>query len=336
METFAVLLFSTCLFIFAMYLKKRHKQPIAKNESEWQKINIGNNLCAFCYPELTLCVNGLVFPFRNEICIGYSRILKKASDDWILDKIECGVLVIKPENPQILSIHPLPAHLPMKKSGASGSWREFSPETIWNNKMVFCLKSPFSDNRGWGNDNFLFTFSPEAKQWCQLLPDKEKKWREKPVSEQQKFHEHADYSACGGEAVLWCENENLSLMADCTPYFLDDWETSPETRTAFHKRDAAINKTWHKISMSNETDDYSNTNLLEEEWRFKSRDSIFSIPENYRMELIRKCPVKDKNRLFLLGGDQISFNHQKYFLLLLRTFGSDKNADIILLYPEKI
>ncbi len=142
------------------------------------------------------------------------RVLEAApAEDWADDADEFGVARLGPDG---AVVHPLSATWPRKPNGASGAKRRIQVVGRGRGGLLVSIESPFSDARGWGKDNFLFVARPDGT-WARLGPD----GAGHPVDG---WEEDPGAAICTGELVVRREGGVVRLVADCTPYHLDDWE----------------------------------------------------------------------------------------------------------------
>lgn len=147
----------------------------------------------------------------------------RPSEEWANDGEEFGAIRIDPMTFEVRAI-PLPVRFPSRRNGASGAKRQFEPAEPFRGGRLFRMICPFADRRGWGNDNFLFWLGPDDR-WAQVIVrggtwdlaflDAEAGTRDKDLAK-----------VCHGELRIRPGRGLVSLVADTTPYHLDDWEHS--------------------------------------------------------------------------------------------------------------
>lgn len=172
-------------------------------------------------------------PTRRGIVVGgclyvpFHQVLYAVEPSaWHTDDDAFGVVAIA----QDMAYHRLPLNFPGRPTGASGARRQFRLVCELNGRLVFVLQAPFADERGWGDDNYLYAFDPADAAWSRLCPDR-------PLIP---GNEDPSHSFGHGELVVWAdERGGLQVATDATPYHLDDWDMDPRTCRAMQQaRDA--------------------------------------------------------------------------------------------------
>jgi hypothetical protein len=162
-----------------------------------------------------------------------ARILAPETD-WSTDEDEIGVAIVGPGH---AAYHVAPVRFAMRRSGGAGARREVTLAGVLDGRVVVVVKSPFSDDRGWGNDNYALGVAPRDGMW---LAYREHAGRLVVAAELPGAVDETELPrVCYGEAIVWSDPDGLRVVADGTPYHLDDWELTDEVRAAFEARDAA-------------------------------------------------------------------------------------------------
>ncbi|HEY9723166.1 MAG TPA: HEAT repeat domain-containing protein [Oscillatoriaceae cyanobacterium] len=167
----------------------------------------------------------------GKLYFAVHRILAKGDPSaWQTDEDAFGIAVFDPATAR-LNEHSLPLEFPIRHTGAAGARRTFRLEFELDGKLLFSLNSPFSDQRGWGDDNFLYLFDPQAARWSRLGSSR---FSSTPVEQPLVAGPEDSVHSCSyGELVLWKDADGgLKVAVDGTPYHLDDWELAPQTAEA--------------------------------------------------------------------------------------------------------
>ncbi|MHB2016503.1 MAG: HEAT repeat domain-containing protein, partial [Candidatus Xenobia bacterium] len=182
----------------------------------------------------------LSLPHRGcSLWFAWHQILAPSGDDWKTDADRFGVACIDTEKCELKSWE-LPVAFPVQLTGAMGARRKFRLETEHEGQLVLTLESPFSDERGWGNDNFIYLFGMANGTWTRVMRRDNAAIHVPLETTERPLPEHASHSCGGGELIVWKdERGELQVELDRTPYFLDDWSMSEETESALAAREAA-------------------------------------------------------------------------------------------------
>lgn len=164
-------------------------------------------------------------PFgTDELWLAYCRCLHRSEDKGRTDSEELGVLSIGLTPPYPVRMFPMPAAFPHRPINSSGATRDLSLVAASHHGLLVTLTSPFSDERGWGKDNFLYELDRRASTWRQLALDGAR-FRSRPINANVAV-EAPEWSLCGGEIAVYATDGELRLSVDGTPYHLDDWSPS--------------------------------------------------------------------------------------------------------------
>jgi hypothetical protein len=180
--------------------------------------------------EIPCMAAGRVLVVGSKAWFAWHRIVKRSpGNEWRTDHDEFGLAALDLETATVESWK-LPLEFPVQATGGTGARREFRLELELDGTLVCILESPFSDHRGWGNDNFVYTFREGA--WGRIL-------RSGPAPLEPGRREDPSFGYCHGEAIAWKDASGLRIVADGTPYHLDDWEIAPEVQQAMSERSGA-------------------------------------------------------------------------------------------------
>jgi hypothetical protein len=161
------------------------------------------------------------------------------SSDWRTDEDEVAVAVA---GPNTAAYHVAPVRFPMQKTGASGSRRSVAIAGTLDGRVVILVHSPYMRAGGWGSDNFALGFSPRDRSWVAY---RSRDGRLVIASELVATIDASELTSVAfGEVIAWRDDDGMRVVADHTPYHLDDWEHSPELLAAMAARDAAGAESW--------------------------------------------------------------------------------------------
>ena len=272
---------------------------------------------------------------QDKAFLAVHKILRNTGDrEWKTNEDEFCVAALDPQNDFSLETYRLPLKFPVQATGGAGVKREFQLVTIFNEKLIFTLISPFSDKRGWGNDNYLYSFDPKTSQWERILKDMESgKLTFQPVLNEEQAEQNSN-SIGFGESIVWVdENNHLQIIQDQTPYHLDDWIMDERVSKAFEQREKSKKKLIPHFLKSSVISDYL--------WVLDSRK--YSSPEEVKANLpafpvydLKSWLLKNDSRLkkagisntIPLNAFQVEPGKEVYLLLTVRSF-VDKKDDMI-------
>lgn len=147
--------------------------------------------------------------------------------DWrcASEEASLGVLSARGE----LRMVPLPVSLPSHKTGAAGAERAWAIEFLYEDKLLISLRVPFSNDHGWGTENFMLAWDGVETWHSVVRSDGEIKFQ--PITS---VVNEFDLPSWGyGELILWKDKSGqLQSLNDGTPYHLDDWELSADVKKA--------------------------------------------------------------------------------------------------------
>lgn len=166
---------------------------------------------------------------------GYRRALVEAPySDWRTDDDEIGVAVA---GPGVAAHHAAPVRFAARRTGASGARRAIDLAGVLDGRAVLVITSPFSDERGWGNDNYALGFDPATASWVAYRGDAGTLVVDRELT--GAVTEAELPQLCHGEAIVWIDTGGAHLVGDGTPYHLDDWELADEVSAAMEARRGA-------------------------------------------------------------------------------------------------
>lgn len=179
----------------------------------------------------------------GQAIAAYRRVLVQASGGaWRTDRDEFGVVVVRPDGG--VTRHPLPVAFPVQRTGASGARREIHIPTAVAGRIVLVISSPFSDEEGWGNRNYLLAFDPQGGTWWQYRGRKSLTLEPLAAAD-----EHDLPRASYAEAIVYAAHaDTLAVDVDDTPYHLDDVDPGEHVHAARRRqRKAAARLPWRPI-----------------------------------------------------------------------------------------
>jgi hypothetical protein len=189
--------------------------------------------------------NGLAFAGALAVA-GYRRPVTLApQSDWRTDDDELGLAVV---GPGVAARHVSPVRFAARATGGSGVRRSIDLVGVLDGRAVLAITSPFSDERGWGNDNYALGCDPAAGTWVAYREDGGRLVvagelaGEVPEAELPRL--------CHGEAIVWLDAGVAHVVADGTPYHLDDWEIDDAVSAALEARRQARARTpWTALEL---------------------------------------------------------------------------------------
>ncbi len=154
------------------------------------------------------------------------------ASDWRTDEDEVAVAVV---GASTASYHVAPVRFAMQQTGASGARRNVIIAGTLDGRVVVLVHSPFS--RGsWGADNFALGFRPSDRSWVAYRAEA---GGLAVASDLVAVVGESDLTSVAfGEAIAWNDANGLRIVADTTPYHLDDWECSVEVAAGMAAREA--------------------------------------------------------------------------------------------------
>lgn len=160
------------------------------------------------------------------------------SSDWATDDDEVGVAVVGRD---VAAYHVAPVRLASRRTGAAGARRHVAIVGVHRGRLVLSITSPFSDRRGWGNDNYVLGCDPRDGTWVAYRVEGEALVLDRALDRalDAPIEETALPQASFGEAIVWSDEAGLHFVPDGTPYHLDDWQTNPIVSHALDARAAA-------------------------------------------------------------------------------------------------
>ncbi len=190
----------------------------------WNCRQRGQRQSADCLPGARVTPPCLV---QGELVAFYHRIKTLAlPSDWSNDEDEFGAIVLAAQ-PATAKRAPILNEFPIQRNGANLAKRELQVECVVEGEVFLTLRCPFSRERSWGTENFVWSFQPIEgwRSWVlqgsELAPAAEGAQAE-PV--------------CFGDLLLWRQDDRLRFAVDRTPYHLDDWTHSADVRQALTAR----------------------------------------------------------------------------------------------------
>ncbi len=175
--------------------------------------------------------DGRAIRVGDRVWFAWHEIKKKSRGEaWRTDADEFGIAAIRLHEGAV-ERWPLPIGFPVQPTGGAGAKRRFRLALEADGAFLCVLQDPFSDRRGWGNDNYLYSFRDGA--WWRLVPPGDR------VPLVAAPREDPAFTACFGEAIVWKDEDgSLRLEQDATPYHLDDWEFTDAVRAAMDAQTA--------------------------------------------------------------------------------------------------
>jgi len=253
--------------------------------------------------------------------------MKTNEKEWKTDVDEMGVASLDPYDKWEISFYKLPLKFPVQNTGGYGIKREFKLETVYGGKLAFSLQVPFYDDRGWGNDNFIYLFDPPNGQWSRVTFNKERTAFDTGLIDPAHLEEEKNEKSLGfGELIVWTDDSGeLQVIRDNTPYHLDDWEFDHRVLQAMDTREKAKTR---QMSYLLETSKISNFLWVCDEKAYQSPEEADQDPPLFKLYDMRSL-IKSKDKRLLRGriSDLIPFSairldyNDKYYLVLpVRTF----------------
>jgi hypothetical protein len=176
-------------------------------------------------PELLLG-SRLSSPWRmgESLVVFYHRILTRVPPSrWSNDEDEMGAMVISRDPGVPPECVPLPMAFPIRSNGANRAKRKLTAECVVDGEIFVTVECPFSDERGWGTENYLWSFRP---------PDGWRSWARGAEGLVAATAGAEAQSVCYGELMVWRQAGVLHHAIDGTRYHLDDWTVTDEVAQA--------------------------------------------------------------------------------------------------------
>lgn len=249
-----------------------------------------------------------------HLYLAYHRVVRDVPrSEWMTAEDALGFFDLSLGPSMTIREIPLPLSLPMTRTGASGARRAFELATMIGESLVCTLKTPFADDSGWGNRNYLFAFTPGHDTWQALTPT--------PAPIPAGARESALTSLDHGELIVWEENGALKISTDGTPYHLDDWEFTPETRRSFDARRAAEARLpWHRPLVSGDLP-------TADRWPLADGRALLGA----HRRIVACWPAAASGRLYGLHG--VSLPDGRVALTIRRFAPGEPARDILLIAP---
>ena len=189
--------------------------------------------------------DGLAFAGALAVA-GYRRPLTLApQSDWRTDDDELGLAVA---GSGVAARHVAPVRFAARATGGAGVRRSLDLVGVLDGRAVLVITSPFSDERGWGNDNYALGCDPATGAWVAYREDGGRLVvagelaGEVPEAELPRL--------CYGEAIVWLDGGVARVVADGTPYHLDDWELDDAVSEALEaRRQARARLPWTALEL---------------------------------------------------------------------------------------
>ena len=160
----------------------------------------------------------------GELVAFYHRIRTMAlPSNWANDEDEFGAIVLSDP----LRLVPIPSPFPMLPNGANLAKRELQVECVLDGEVVLTLQCPFSRDRSWGTENFIWSFRPSEgwRSWVRMEGELA------PAADGAQAE-----SVSFGDLLLWRQGDRLRFAIDGTPYHLDDWTHTDDVKQALLAR----------------------------------------------------------------------------------------------------
>jgi hypothetical protein len=102
--------------------------------------------------------------FAGALAVAAYRraVVETPYSDWRTDDDEIGLAVA---GPGAATRHVAPVRFEIRAAGGSGARRVVELAGILDGRAVLVIRSPFSDARGWGNDNYALGCAPATGAW---------------------------------------------------------------------------------------------------------------------------------------------------------------------------
>lgn len=180
----------------------------------------------------------VVHAVAGRVLIPYHRILRTARG-WKTDEDEVGMACLTPGQAPILTMCKLPLLLPAQATGGAGAKRVFKLRATLAAGLLCSLQVPFSDGRGWGDDNYAYLFDPTSGTWSRASAAPQAGFQLTALSEPAE-PENPAHAVCNGELVVCPSGDGIVFACDATPYHLDDWQHAPETEALLQAQSAFL------------------------------------------------------------------------------------------------
>ncbi len=160
---------------------------------------------------------------NSEMFALYHQVVRYSNpSDWKTNEDEFGLAVYARNSKTVEKIK-FPANFPSVSSGANGARRKIRPVAILGelNHLLFLIVTPFSDERGWGTENYLFSFEIETRTWHQWTkPESADYLIRTAFSSGEKLVSIA-FAEVKASIGLW---DKIVFKNDLTPYHIEDSE----------------------------------------------------------------------------------------------------------------
>lgn len=179
----------------------------------------------------------------GAVLMPWKCILKPGEEDaWETDEDEVGMMCLLPGGTPSLAMATLPLRLPIQPTGAAGAKRKFELRAVTESGLLCSLDVPFSDPRGWGDDNYAYMFDPATRGWSRVSPAEQPPGYRLTALPEPAIAENPDNALCGGELVVYAApgNGGLAFACDATPYHLDDWVRTEEIAAILRAQGALL------------------------------------------------------------------------------------------------
>ena len=194
-------------------------------------VDLARSALAYFALDADLCGDGEAHVADGVVLVPWTRILKSEGNDaWATDEDEVGMLGVSPGGTPSLAMATLPVLLPLQPTGASGAKRVFELRAVTAAGLLCSLRVPFSDQRGWGDDNYAYMFDPATRGWSRVSRAEQPPGYQMTPLHEPRAPENPHHALCSGELVVHAApgGNGLVFACDATPYHLDDWVHTPE------------------------------------------------------------------------------------------------------------